>query len=213
MRNRILIILFVLSFIFASCKKKNDSIEIYLTKEKIESYDGVPLRTAIKDTTIIRQVLESYNEEIRIDTLNNKPIYMGHFVAELSDLEEKPFINDSEILGFDFENSEIHFSKSVTEKIYKSIPEWRKKSHFGKQFVLCHNGKIILNGYFIGSMSKYHSNTYQIKYHRYPEHKRNDALTSVAFSISDSLNFEKNNLKKNKELYHAFKNRLINQSE
>jgi len=31
--------------------------------------------------------------------------------------------------------------------------------------------------------------------------------------MSDSLNFEKNNLKKNKELYHAFKNRLVNQSE
>jgi UDP-glucose 6-dehydrogenase len=90
-----------------SCKKKNDIIEIYLTKEKIESYDGVPLRTAIKDTTIIRQVLESYKEEIRINTVNNKPIYMGHFSAKFSDLEEKPFINDSEIVGFDFENSDI----------------------------------------------------------------------------------------------------------
>ena len=160
-------------------------------------------------------VISFDNMIVKNDTffLNNKPIYMGHFVAELGDLEEKPFINDSEILGFDFDDSRIHFNKSVTEKIYKSIPEWRKKNHFGKQFVLCHNGKIIVSGYFIGSMSKYHSNTYQINYHRYPEQKRNDTLTSVVFSISDSLNFEKNNLKKNKELYHAFKNRLINQSE
>lgn len=213
MKNKISIVVINLLFLLVACEKKRDIIEIYLTKNKIESYDGVPLRTAIKDTTIIRQVLESYKEEIRIDTLNYKPIYMGHFVAELGDLEEKPFMNDSEILGFDFENSEIHFSKSVTEKIYKSIPEWRKKSHFGKQFVLCHNGKIILNGYFINSMSSYWSTTHQIYYHKYPEHKRNDTLTSVAFTISDSLNFEKNNLKKNKELFNAFKNRLINQSE
>jgi len=213
MKNKISIVLINLLFLLVACEKKKDIIEIYLTKDRIESYDGVPLRTAIKDTTIIRQVLESYKEEIRIDTINEKPIYMGHFLADQDDLEEKPFINDSEIVGFDFENSEIHFNKSVTEKVYKSIPEWRKKSHFGKQFALLHNGKIILNGYFINSMSSYWSTTHQIKYHRYPEHKRNDTLSSVAFSISDSLNFEKNNLKKNKELYNAFKNRLIKFSE
>lgn len=213
MNSKTLIKILPFIFLLFSCKKKNDIIEIYLTKNKIESYDGVPLRIAIKDTTIIRQVLESYNEEIRIDTLNNKPIYMGHFVAELGDLEEKPFINDSEILGFDFDDSRIHFNKSVTEKIYKSIPEWRKKNHFGKQFVLCHNGKIIASGYFIGYMSKYHSNTYQIIYHHFTEQKRNNSLSSVSFLMSDSLNFEKNNLKKNKDLYNAFKNRLIIQSE
>lgn len=213
MNSKALIKIFPIVFLLFSCKKKNDIIEIYLTKDKIESYDGVPLRTAIKDTTIIRQVLESYKEEVRIDTLNNKPIYMGHFVADLDDLEEKPFVNDSEVLGFDFENSEIHFSKSVTEKIYKSISEWRKTSHFGKQFVLIYNGKIILNGYFINSMSSYWSTTHQIIYHRYPEHKRNDTSNSISFLMFDSLNFEKNNLKKNKELYNAFKNRLINQSE
>lgn len=213
MNSKTLIKILPFIFLLFSCKKKNDIIEIYLTKDKIESYDGVPLRTAIKDTTIIRQVLESYNEEIRIDTLNNKPIYMGHFVAELGDLEEKPFINDSEILGFDFDDSRIYFSKSVNEKVYKSIPEWRKKSNFGKQFVLCHNGKIILNGYFINSMSSYWSTTHQIIYNSYPEHKRNDTLNSISYLMSDSLNFEKNNLKKNKELYNAFKNRLIIQSE
>ena len=210
MKNRISNIIFLIFLIFVSCEQKKDIIEIYLTKNRIESYDGVPLRDAIKDSVIINQVLESYKEEIRIDTLKDKPIYMGHFRVNQKDLEEKPFIIDSEILGLDFERSEIHFSKSVTEKIYKSIPNWRKKNHFGKQFALCHNGKIILNGYLIGSMSSYWSNTYQIYYHKYPEHKRKNGIKSVAFSINDSLNFEKNNLKKNKKLNEAFKNRLIN---
>lgn len=88
-----------------------------------------------------------------------------------------------------------------------------KKSLFGKQFVLCHNGKIIVSGYFINSMSSYWSTTYQIYYHHSSKNKRNDTLNNVSFLMSDSLNFEKNNLKKNKELYHAFKNRLVNQSE
>lgn len=210
MKNRIPKIFFVLFLSFFSCEEKKDVIEIYLTKNKIESYDGVPLRVAIKDSVIINQVLENYGEEIRIDTIKDKPIYMGHFLVAQKDLEEKPFINDFEILGFDFENSEIHFSKSVTEKIYNSIPNWRKQNHFGKQFVLCYNGKIILKGYFLNSWSSYWSNTYQISYHPLPEKKIADTLKYVKYRISDSLNFEKNNLKKNTELYNAFKNRLIN---
>ena len=210
MKNLISNIIFLIFLIFVSCEQKKDIIEIYLTKNRIESYDGVPLRDAIKDSVIINQVLESYKEEIRIDTLKDKPIYMGHFRVNQKDLEEKPFIIDSEILGFDFERSEIHFSKSVSEKIYKSIPNWRKKNHFGKQFALCQNGKIILNGYLIGSMSSYWSNTFQIYYHKYPEHKRNNGIKSVAFSMYDSLNFDKHNLKKNKKFYNVFKNRLIN---
>ena len=210
MKSKILIVIFLQYFFLISCeKKKKDIIEIYLTKEKIESYDGVPLRTAIKDTEIINQVIKSYNEEIRNDTINDKPIYMGHFVAEFDDLEEKPFITDSEILGFEFEDSRIHFSKSVSEKIYKSIPEWRKKNHFGKQFVLNHNGKIILTGYFINSMSSYWSTTYQIYYHSFPVNKRNDTIKSVSFLMSDSLNFEKNNLMKDTKIYNVFKDRTL----
>jgi hypothetical protein len=208
MKNRIYNIIFLIFLIFVSCEQKKDIIEIYLTKNKIESYDGVPLRVAIKDSVIINQILKSYKEEIRIDTLKDKPIYMGHFLVNQNDLEDQPFIIDSEILGFDFERSEIHFSKSVTEKIYNSIPTWRKKNHFGKQFVLCRNGKIILNGYLIASTSSYWSHTYQINFHKYPEHKRKNGMKSVAFSMNDSLNFKKNNLKKNKELYDTFKNRL-----
>ena len=58
-------------------------------------------------------------------------------------------------------------------------------------------------------MSSYWSNTYQIYYHSFPAHRRNDTIKSVSFLMSDSLNFDKNNLKKNKELFDVFKNRLI----
>ena len=197
------------------------------TKEKLNFYFGnYNLNNAFKSYTIIdynklkvnelhllKSDLELNRDFYKIDTLKNKPIYMGHFLVEKNDLEDKPFISDSEILGIDFDESRIHFSKSVTEKIYNSIPEWKKKSIFGKQFAMCHNGKIILSGYLIGSMSSYWSNTYQIYYERSPENKRNNGLRSISFLISDSLNFEKNNLMKNEELYNAFKNRLINDAE
>ncbi|AWA30952.1 hypothetical protein HYN48_13180 [Flavobacterium magnum] len=209
MKNGTSTILLLLFMFFISCENKKDVIEIYLTKNKVESYDGVPLRTAIKDTAIIKQVLESYKEEIRIDTINDKPIYMGHFLVGAKDLEEKPFINDSEILGLDFKNSQIYFSETVSKKIYNAIPQWRKTNYFGKQFALCHNGKIVLSGYLFGSMSSYWSNTYQIRYHNFPAVKRKNGIKAVAFTITDSLNFENNNLKKNIEFYNTFKNRLI----
>ena len=124
-------------------------------------------------------------------------------------MEEKPFITNPEILGIDFENSQIYFAKSVALKISKLKPKWINESHFGKQFVLCHNGKIVLSGYFINSWSSFWSNTYQIYYHSLPEKKIADKLKNVHFSFSNSINFEKNNLKKNPELYNAFRNKII----
>ena len=135
---------------------------------------------------------------------------MGHFSAKKKDLQEKPFIENSEILSIDFKKSEIYFTKSVAEKISKLKPKWLKESHFGKQFVLCHNGKIILTGYFINSWSSYWSNTYQIYYHSLPEKKITDSLKNVRYTFSNSINFEENNLKKNIDLYNAFRNRAIN---
>lgn len=199
----------ILPFLFISCTKKQDRIEIYLTKNKIESYDGVPLRVGIKDSVIIKQVLDFYGEEIRLDTINDKTIYMGHFKVTKNDLEEKPFVSDSEILGFDFEKSEMHFSENVTDKIYNAIPTWQKNNYFGKQFALCHNDKIILTGYLYPSSSKFHSTTYQIEYHKYPAVKRSSTIKSVAFWTYDSLNFEKNHLLKDTAFYNTFKNRLI----
>ena len=183
MKNRISNIIFLIFLIFVSCEQEKDIIEIYLTKNQIESYDGVPLQVGIKDSVIIKRIIDKFGSDIRIDTINDKLIYMGHFSSKQNDLEDKPFINDSEIIGLDFENSEIHFTKSVTEKIYNSIPNWRKENILGKQYVLCHNKKIILNGYFLGSMSSVASNTYQILYHNYPEHKRKNNIKVLSFQF------------------------------
>lgn len=209
MANKQFILAFILSVLCISCTKKEDIIEIYLTKNSIESYDGVPLRVGIKDSVLVKQVLDFYGKYARIDTVKDKIIYMGHFKVTKENLEEKPFINDSEILGFDFDRAEMHFSENVTKKIYDAIPTWHKNHYFGKQFALCHNGKIILSGYLYPSNSKFHSTTYQIQYHPYPAVQRKDKIKSVAFWVQDSLNFEKNQLLNDTAFYNIFKNRLI----
>ena len=207
--GQLLTYLCVFSIFLASCTKKKDIIEIYLTKNKIESYDGVPLRLGIKDSVIIKQVENIYGKGVRVDTITDKLIYMGHFKAEKEDLEEKPFITNSEILGFDFEKSEIHFSKSVTEKIYNAENDWRKDNALGKQFAVSFNGIVLLTGYLIPSIYSYHSNTYQIWYNANLPNYKIKKFKPSQFIMNDSLNFEKNYLLKDKVFYNTFKNRMI----
>lgn len=208
--GQLLTYLCIFSVFFASCTKKKDIIEIYLTKNEIESYDGVPLRLGIKDSVIIKQVEDIYGKGVRVDTITDKLIYMGHFNVKKKDLEEKPFINDAEILGFDFERAEMHFNESVTKKIYNKLPTWNKQNIIGKQFALCHNGKIVLTGYMYPAMGRYHSNTYQISFHRYPTVQRKNKIKSTVYWVHDSAYVEKNHLLKDKEFYNVFKSRMIN---
>ena len=207
--RRILAFLFSFSFLVLSCTKKEDVIEIYLTKNKIESYNGVPLRVGIKDNLILKNVVDFYGTDIRVDTITEKLIYMGHFNVQKEDLEEKPFIINSEILGFDFEKSEIHLSKNAEEKIYNTQNDWRKNTALRKQFAICYNGAVVLTGYLIPSICSHHSNTYQIWYNPNITDNQQNEFKASQLIMTDSLNFEKNYLLKDKIFYNTFKNRII----
>ena len=202
---------------FISCKKvkEEDKIEFYLTKERIQSFDGVSIEEAVFDTNLKRDsiikkgLLERYGNTVKIDTVEKEIIFAGKFNVKNKDLQNKPFIKNSEILGIDFEKSSISFKESVAYKIYDSIEIWRNKSkYYGKQFVLKHNEKIILNGYFFSMMSSQLSNTYQILYYPINENQKNDSINRVDYLFYEGLNFDKN-LDKNKLLKKAFKNRVI----
>ncbi len=209
MRNLFLITCVQLVFTITSCSEKPDVIEIYLTKNKIETYEGIPLTDELKSKLKEQGHSENYINEVRMNITKNKLVYTGHFLVKKEDLEEKPFIKNSEIIGLDFENSEIHFSKSVAQKILNSLPKWQKNNYFGKQFVLCHNKKVVLSGYFLNNMTSYWSNTYQIFYYQLPKSQENDTIKTVKYLMVDSLKFKKNTLIKNKELFETFKNRVI----
>ena len=203
--------------LFISCKEKyrEDKIEFYLTKERIQSFDGVPIEEAVFDSNpkyddnIKKRLLERYENKVRIDTLKKEIIFAGKFNVQASDLQNKPFIKNSEIIGIDFENSSIQFKESVAKNIYDSIKIWRSENHsYGRQFVLKHNEKIILNGYFFSMMSSQLSNTYQILYFPVNENRKNDSINNINYLFYEGLNFDKK-LINNKLLRKAFKNRVI----
>ncbi len=61
-------ILFFFFILFISCKKK-ETIEIYLTNKRVESYEGVALKAAIKDFAILNKIKKSYGDNLRADTI------------------------------------------------------------------------------------------------------------------------------------------------
>ena len=198
----------LLSQMLFSCEKQDDKLEIYLTNNLIESYEGIALENSSLDNSIKSNIENLYGDKIRVDTVFNKLIYSGRFKVNLNDIEKKPFISDSEIIGLDFEKSEIIFKSSVSENIYKSLPKWKNSIVRGRQFVLLHNKQIILEGYLFSSMSSYWSNTYQIHFHKLD----NSRQKTIRFNFNDSINFDENHLLNNKKLVSAFlkRNKKLN---
>lgn len=142
--NKLLPLLSFLFLVFVSCEKpKRDTIEIYLTKERIPNKDGIPFLEYLKlrnwDLSEIDTSLER-SKYTTFDSLNKRTIYLGNFHFKKNDLQEQPFITNEEILGFDEENMKIIFAENIIEK----FPELPHKS----QFVLTINKKPVMNGYF-----------------------------------------------------------------
>lgn len=195
----------VFIFFLTSCKRK-DTIEIFLTKERIESYDGVPFNSTTNDTTILNRVHKLYGSNLRYDTIKKELLFMGRFNVSKKDLEETPFILDEEIIGLDIKNSKIHFTNSVPKKIYASLNKWREKGGFwGKQFAICLNGEIVSNGYFDSMYNRYYCKTNRILFYQ----NEKNIQENVGFII-DSSRIEIGKLDKNSSIISVFKNRTIN---
>ena len=198
-----LLILFALLIVFVSCEKK-DLIEIYLTKCRVESYDGQSLKSSIKDSLILDKITNLYGENLRYDSIRDRIIYMGRFNAVKSDLQLEPFIKDSEILELDVSASRIYFKEMVQNRIYDSLPRWTNEGGFvGRQFVICLNGKIVSNGYFDSLWNRFECKTNTIFFY----HDKYDSSKKVGFLI-DSANIELSNLKKNSSFISAFTSRI-----
>jgi hypothetical protein len=166
--KKVFFLLFPFFFIFISCQKNEDKIEIYLTKEPIEFTEGIHVRDYFTDDFIkdknessIKNINRLINKNVRIDTINKEFIYCGDFTATKEQLKEKPFIEDSEIINFNSKNSSFKFSKTVINKFNNLEPY---EDRVGIQFVVCINDKPEMFGYFIkGFMSSYYSKNYLIQ--------------------------------------------------
>src|SRR5690606_18094592 len=102
---------FLLLFVLYSCQKKHqDVIEIYLTKERIPHKVGVPFEEIPKyvDIDLTDPVFGRYDHFfVSYDTISKDFVFLGEFDIRRENLEEEPFITNDEILGFDFEKSNV----------------------------------------------------------------------------------------------------------
>jgi|TARA_R110002012_G_scaffold321147_3_gene547790 hypothetical protein len=141
-------------------KKKTQNIEIYLTKNRIESYQGIELENSNTDTLKIRALQNRWGKnQIRLDTIKSELILAGAFKANKTDLENEPFIKADQIMAFDKSNGKLILDSIATLKLSQL-----KSDSFGRQFVLTLNGRPEMFGYFYPSAFSFGCNTYHYPY-------------------------------------------------
>lgn len=144
---------------------ENDSIltkiEIYLTKKRIESYQGVKLKNSNTDSIKIEALKNRWGRKsIRLDTTKPELILAGAFKANRIDLESSPFIKSDQI-SIDKINGELTLDSTATIKLSELYSD-----NFGRQFVLTLNGKPEMFGYFYPSAFSFGCNTFHYLYLR-----------------------------------------------
>lgn len=205
-RQKVFLVIFSFFLLFSSCKRKEDKIEIYLTKEPIEFTEGIHVKDFFteefkkdKDDSSIYKINNLIKRNVRVDTTTKEFIYCGDFRATKEQLEVKPFIEDSEIINFNSNSSIINFEKSVIEK-FDNLKQYENK--IGVQFAICINEKPVMFGYFIkGFMSGYYSKNYIIHF----THKSNYENGYSPY-ISSGKDFRPLDTIKEKEFIKALKN-------
>ncbi len=163
MRKIILHILFILSAIsFFSCKQTHkQKIEIYLPKHRIDPINLIPITELKENAERIKNMTDEDIFELsklKYDTINQREIHAGDFIAKESDLMTDPLVKDSEIINFDFNNNELLISSEGTDRIRNLEPEFS----FHNQFVLTIDKKPILTGYFRSTFSSWPVDSYCI---------------------------------------------------
>ncbi len=192
--------------VFTSCQKKSqDVIEIYLTKERIPHKVGVPFDEMPKyiDVDLIDGVFGRYdNYFISYDTIKKDFIFLGDFEVKKEDLEEKPFITNDEILGFDFKKSNV----VVSGNSYYKFSD--KRIGNLAQFVICINKEPVINGYFLSEMSSVYFDWYAMYYLPYSEKYKDDVIDLYLYFDFRNRSIEIPNFQAtNPEFYQAFQNR------
>lgn len=212
------IFLFIIIFLsFTGCKKKDITdktieIEIYLPKVRIQSNDGIELKhewnlgvTSEKDSSWVN-LNKIHSTYARQDRQSGNIIYAGSFVANEQDLSKKPFIRHNEIIGFNFETSEIIFTASGMKKLWELKPNYA----YSRQFVITANRKPILTGYFYNALSssyvKHYYITYRGGYDGVVKPKFKSENLRIEFNPKSEYNFnlEKYDFRLKTDFYESF---------
>jgi len=191
--------------ILSSCQKKNqDVIEIYLTKERIPHKIGIPFHEMSKyiDIDITDNGFGRYdNFFVSYDTIGKDFIFLGEFDIKRENLEEEPFITNDEIIGFDFEKSNLILSGKSYEKFSSEIPPL-------SQFIVCINNKPTIGGYLLSPMSSAYLENYAIYYFNYTKEYKKDTIELSLFLGKKFEGVEIPEFKtSNPEFYQVFQTR------
>ena len=187
----------LLLLILSSCsrveKKITPKIEIYLTENRIESYQGIKITENNIDTLGLRRLENRFDfNTVRFDTIASELIFAGAFKAKKTDLKKEPFLAEKEIHSFDYSNGTITLSEIGGIKLSKMDFDSN-----GKQFVLLINDKLELFGYFYPTLYSNWCSTYQYPY--IPNQKWTE------LELTFGKNFRAVNLKAEfKDLYNTF---------
>ena len=197
----------LLTLVFTSCVENEvPKIEIYLPKQTIKNSSGIPIEKFAETSTNKKEILKYYgNKNFSIDTTTGNIICCSNFKVTKDDLENKPFISDKEIKGFNFQNSSITLSKSALKKIL-CLPNNSSK----QQFSICINGEPKLNGYFLTVVTKYLTENYNLTYH-YAFDKDNLQFETYDFWLRYGDNLRGLDSINEKKFYEALKktNRIL----
>lgn len=156
-------VLYAILLIFCiGCKQEEvkPKIEIYLLKDKVESYEGVPILKVEKFKDKKQHIIDEYLHKSRWDTIKDDYIFMGKFNVEPKDLQSEPFIRDNEIISLDIKNDLLNLDSTAVKKFTTLDNDMR----YGTQFVILVDNKTVMTGYFLNYFSSYWCHTFHIQY-------------------------------------------------
>jgi len=132
---------------FYGCKQTHKpKIEIYLPKHRIDPINLISITELKENSERIKNMTDEDIFELsklKYDTINQREIHAGNFIAMESDLMAKPLVKDSEIMSFNFNTNELVISSEGKDRIGSLDPEFS----FHNQFILTIDKKPILTGY------------------------------------------------------------------
>lgn len=192
-----------------SCQEKKDKIEIYLLNKRILSSEGIPFSEMSVFDSLSKEAKVKY-KDFTYNIIDSCLVYAGKFEVKTSDINEKPLVEDDEIISLNLKNNELVLNEKGDEKVKRIKPDNIK----GTQFVICVNKEPVLTGYFKSNFSSFYPSWNFISY----SYEDNDGLNygkqiKLKYTLEkcENRDFKLLNLQDYPELIQAFKNtnRLI----
>ena len=204
MNFKSVIILSLTFLLVVSCQEKKDKIEIYLLNKRIISSEGVPFT----EMSFYDSISEMNKENYKFCSFNLKDsskICAGKFEVKTSDINEKPLVEDDEIISLNLKNNQLALNEKGDEKVKRIKPDNIK----GTQFVICVNKKPVLTGYFKSNFSSFYP-SWNFIYYSYENHDDLNYGKQINLKYTlekcENRDFKLLNLEEYPELIQAFKN-------